>query len=97
MRFHLWSRAVIGVNTFEKWLALGIEKGWCSREYCETHDGVPMTEYEADQFDEGYDPCLHIVRLGSPQFWDNGNGYSHPDGLDISDNEVQLSLLEPSD
>jgi len=74
--------------TFDEWLSYGIEQGYCSKEVCETHDGVPMTDYEADQFDEGYDPCLHVVRLGSPSDWLNAESdYVLPD-------ETQLTLLD---
>lgn len=49
---------------FETWLALGMEKGWCGPTICETHDGLPMTPgEEAEIFEEGHDPCIHIIRL----------------------------------
>lgn len=52
---------------FDAWMAYGVEKGWCSRPVCATHDGVPDTEEEQAEWDEGYDPCQHILRLWPQQ------------------------------
>jgi hypothetical protein len=30
---------------------------------CSTHDGIPTTEEEDWGFDQGADPCIHIIRL----------------------------------
>lgn len=46
-----------------EWLNLGIENEWISMPVCDTHDGLPMSEAEYDQFDEGFDPCIPVVRL----------------------------------
>lgn len=48
---------------FEQWLALGIKNGWCGPAVCYTHDGLPTSEPEDAEFEEGNDPCLHIIRL----------------------------------
>jgi hypothetical protein len=53
----------------ERWLAIGIERGFCSPAYCDTHDGPPMTELEQSQFEEGHDPCLIAIRLGNKSEW----------------------------
>jgi hypothetical protein len=55
--------------TFEEWLAYGVRLGFCTEQYCETHEGSPMTEEEQQEFDEGGDPCIHVVRLGSEEDW----------------------------
>ena len=55
--------------TFDEWMAFGIEQGYCTDQYCETHDGAPMSDTEAAEFDEGGDPCIHVVRLGSIEDW----------------------------
>lgn len=47
---------------FDEWAALGLEKGWVGPAVCYTHDGLPLTGDEEDEFDEG-DPCVHILRL----------------------------------
>lgn len=48
---------------FTEWITYGIQQGWCGAPVCYTHDGLPTTEAEDSEFDEGLDPCLHIVRL----------------------------------
>lgn len=49
--------------TFEEWLETGIAAGYCSEPVCDTHDGVPMSIIEREQFEDGYDPCIAVVRL----------------------------------
>jgi len=49
--------------TFDEWMAYGLEKGWCGPPVCYTHDGLPMSENEMQEFDDGTDPCMHIVRM----------------------------------
>lgn len=48
--------------TMEQWLKLGWDMGWCGPDVCETHDGLPMSEAEAEEFEES-DPCIHVIRL----------------------------------
>lgn len=50
---------------FGIWLRNGIERGWISDPYCNTHDGgyEYMGEDELQEWDEGGDPCCHVVRL----------------------------------
>lgn len=48
---------------FDQWLKLGFDNGWIGPPVCYTHDGVPMTHDEEAEFDEGSDPCLHVLRL----------------------------------
>lgn len=47
---------------FEEWLKLGIENAWCGPAVCFTHDGLPTTQAEDEEFDNG-DPCIHVIRL----------------------------------
>ena len=49
--------------TFDEWISYGIKSGWCGPPVCSTHDGLPMSEPEYAEFDEGHDPCIHIVRM----------------------------------
>lgn len=54
--------------TFDEWLAIGREHGYCSMPACNTHDGVPQTPAELAEWDDGGDPCVHVIRLyESPQ------------------------------
>ena len=59
--------------TFDEWLEFGVQNGYCSPQYCATHDVGFITPYEEQQFDDGYDPCVHVVRLGSLEDWDTGD------------------------
>jgi len=55
--------------SFNEWLELGEKLGYCSSQYCTTHDLPPTIEEEEEEFSEGGDPCIHAVRLGSPDDW----------------------------
>lgn len=56
---------------FDEWLAYGIDHKWCLYPTCYMHDGVPTTNAEAEELEEGYDPCMHVVRLfSSPEEFD---------------------------
>ena len=47
------------------WLTNCIERGWVTEPYCNTHDGgyQYMSEEEVEEWDQGGDPCCHVVRL----------------------------------
>ena len=47
---------------FDEWMKYGIEKGWCGPPVCYTHDGLPLSAQEDEEFMEN-DPCIHIVRM----------------------------------
>jgi hypothetical protein len=49
--------------TFDEWIKTGYDLGYCSPPVCSTHDGTPTTATEDEQWEEGDDPCLHVVRL----------------------------------
>ena len=51
--------------TFDEWIKLGYDEGFCSPPVCSTHDGVPTTATEDEEWEDGEDPCMHIVRLYS--------------------------------
>ena len=59
-------------SKFDKWLDKGVRKGYCTPQYCETHEGMPLTEAEIEVWDGGGDPCAMVVRLGTPEDWDRG-------------------------
>lgn len=46
-----------------KWLKFGIDKGWVTKPVCYMHDGVPTTSDEDDEMEEGFDPCIQVIRL----------------------------------
>lgn len=47
----------------QDWLEYGRAEGFITGVYCDTHDGVPMTEAEMDDWQDGDDPCHHSVRI----------------------------------
>ena len=49
--------------TFEEWIKIGINEGWCGVPVCETHDGLPMSKAEEDEVWDGNDMCIHVIRL----------------------------------
>lgn len=50
-------------QTFEQWLDAGMKRGWISPPLCETHDGWMLTSAEEEEFEQGSDPCIHVIRL----------------------------------
>lgn len=49
---------------FEGWLEYGIDNGWITRPFCNTHDGDPyMSEEEEREWEEGGDPCMLVIKL----------------------------------
>lgn len=58
------------VDPFTVWLEQCIAAGWCSRDVCQNHDMVPLYAEEEAEFEKGYDPCVHVLRLwpdGTPE------------------------------
>lgn len=51
------------VDEFLTWMRSGRDRGWVSEIVCNTHSGLPSTEEEDEQWDEGYDPCVFAVRV----------------------------------
>ena len=51
---------------FARWLNEGINAKFCSLPVCDTHDGIPLEEWEMNYFDEGLDLCATVVRLNGP-------------------------------
>jgi hypothetical protein len=50
-------------TTFDEWVEEGYIRGWIGAPVCNTHDGTPISEEELAEFDEGGDPCVHVLRL----------------------------------
>jgi hypothetical protein len=49
--------------TFHEWLALGVSKGWVSDQQCGTHEGIPSTTEEEQEWEDGGDPCQVVLRV----------------------------------
>ena len=51
-------------DEFEIWLENGIERGWVTEPFCNTHEGDPyMDEEEQKEWDEGGDPCQVVLKI----------------------------------
>lgn len=49
---------------YDAWLQLGIDEGWVSPPFCNTHEGDPyMTIDEEAEWDAGGDPCLVVLKV----------------------------------
>lgn len=57
-----WMRAE-RFNDFWHWVKHGERKGWITGPVCATHDGIPGTDEENEEWEEGHDPCQHVLRL----------------------------------
>ena len=55
--------------TFDEWLKYGIDKNYCTEQFCNVHSGAPMSTEEEDAWERGFDPCAHVVRLGTEKDW----------------------------
>lgn len=44
------------------WITIGVSNGWCSPPVCIIHDGYPTTLEEDNEFEQGNDPCIHMIR-----------------------------------
>lgn len=49
--------------SFDEWMKIGVTQGFAGAPICSTHDGIPMSLEEEQEFEEGNDPCIHVVRL----------------------------------
>jgi hypothetical protein len=46
------------------WLQIGIDNGWVTEPFCNTHDGDPyMTEEEQQEWEDGGDPCMPVIKV----------------------------------
>lgn len=48
---------------YDEWLEEGYINGWVGPPICQTHDGIPLTSEEDAEFEQGGDPCVHVLRL----------------------------------
>lgn len=61
--------------SFTEWVEEGYIRGWIGPPVCQTHDGIPLTTEEDKEFNDGGDPCVHVIRL----YEDNGTKLSVED------------------
>jgi hypothetical protein len=55
---------LLDIQEFDIWLENGINRGWITPPFCNTHDGDPyMTEEEEKDWEDGGDPCQPVVKL----------------------------------
>lgn len=47
---------------FDEWLAIGERNGWVGVPVCYTHDGLPTSASEDEEFETG-DPCISVMRV----------------------------------
>lgn len=51
-------------TTVWEWMEFGIQKGWVTEPFCNTHDGDPyMTEEEEEEWEQGGDPCMPVFKI----------------------------------
>ena len=49
---------------FLKWVKRGVDKGWVTNIFCDTHDGMVYVDDEYDLLMElGDDPCILAMRV----------------------------------
>lgn len=47
---------------FGERIEFGHNRGWISGIECGTHNGAPMTAEEIEEFEDGGDPCIPVIR-----------------------------------
>jgi hypothetical protein len=49
---------------FNIWLQNGVDRGWVTDPFCNTHEGDTfMTDEEMQEWEEGGDPCQVVIKL----------------------------------
>jgi hypothetical protein len=52
------------MTDFEEWLAIGVQRGWVTEPFCNTHNGYQyLTDEQERDFDSGGDPCVDVIQL----------------------------------
>ena len=55
--------ALLDRSAFVDFLEVAHRKGFISDVFCVMHDGIPFSEDEDEEMIEGFDPCVHVVRI----------------------------------
>lgn len=52
-------------KAFWDWFNIGMENGWVTEPFCQTHDGGYnfMEEEEVKEWEDGGDPCMTVIRV----------------------------------
>lgn len=58
-----WIEEIEEVSAQRQWLKIGYDNGWISDAFCQTHDGVPWSEEEEAEWEDGGDPCALCFRF----------------------------------
>ena len=58
-------------DDFFTWMQHGIDMKWVVLAPCTTHEGIPMTTAEEEEFEQGHDPCIAVLRICEPEQHDN--------------------------
>jgi len=45
------------------WRDIGINNGWISEPFCDTHDAKFLTDEEEQAWENGEDPCMMVFRI----------------------------------
>ena len=54
----------VDAQEFEIWLNNGVERGWISEPFWNTHEGdLYMNEEEEKEWEAGVDPCQVVLKL----------------------------------
>jgi hypothetical protein len=49
---------------FDIWFMNGVNRGWITMPYCNTHDGDQyMTDEEMQEWEDGGDPCCSVTKV----------------------------------
>jgi hypothetical protein len=52
------------IKEFDIWLQNGVNRGWITEPFCNTHDGDPyMSEEEIEGWESGGDPCQVVIKI----------------------------------
>jgi hypothetical protein len=48
---------------FMIWFNNGVDRGWISTMFCDTHEGPPLNDEEMKEFEDGGDPCVFCIKV----------------------------------
>lgn len=51
----------------QSWYEYGREKKWVTEVFCNTHEGPPLSDEEAKEWEDGGDPCSFHIKFTEEQ------------------------------